>query len=66
MLSWLVRNRLAAFERKYDYDITYVREILAADRRAFFAFARLSGLGAYRRDVPRGAYWAAKLVRGAA
>jgi len=62
MLSWLIRNRLAAFERKYDYDITYVREILATDRRAFFAFARLSGLGAYRRDVPRDAYWAAKLV----
>ena len=62
MLSWLFRNRLAAFERKYDYDVTYAREILAADRRAFLTFARLSGLGAYRRDVPRDVYWAAKLV----
>jgi hypothetical protein len=62
MLSWLIRNRLAAFERRYGYDISYAREILAADRSAFFAFARLSALGAYRRDVPKDVYWAAKLV----
>lgn len=62
MLSWLIRNRLAAFERKYDYDMSYAREILAADRKAFFTFAKLTGLGAYRRDIPRDVYWSAKLV----
>ena len=62
MLSWLIRNRLSAFERRYGYDASYVREILAADRGAFFAFAKLSALGAYRRDVPRDVYWAVKLV----
>ena len=61
MLSWLIRNRLAAFERKYDYDISYAREILAADRKAFLIFAKLSALGSYRRDVPRDVFWAAKL-----
>lgn len=62
MLSWLIRNRLAAFERKYGYDASYARDLLAADRKAFMTFAKLSSLGAYRRDVPRDAYWAARLV----
>jgi hypothetical protein len=62
MLSWLIRNRLAAFERKYDYDLTYARDILAADRRAFMTYAKLTSLGKYRRDLPKDVYWAAKLV----
>jgi hypothetical protein len=62
MLSWLIRNRLAAFERRFDYDMSYAREILAADRKAFFAFSKLTALGQYRRDIPKDVYWAAKLV----
>ncbi len=62
MLNWLIRNRLAAFERKYGYDVSYARDILAADRKAFMTFAKLSALGAYRRDVPKDVVWAAKLV----
>jgi uncharacterized lipoprotein YbaY len=61
MLKWLIRNRLAAFEKKFGYDASYARDILAADTRAFFAFARTAGLK-YRRDVPRDAYWSANLV----
>jgi len=62
MLKWIIRNRLAAFERKYEYDMSYAREILDADTRAFFAFARIGGIGAYRKDVPKNMYWGAKLV----
>ena len=62
MLKWLIRNRLAAFERKYDYDLTYARELLAADTRAFFAYAKIQGISTYRKDVPTNMYWAAKLV----
>jgi uncharacterized lipoprotein YbaY len=61
MLKWLIRNRLAAFENKFGYDVSYAREILATDTRAFFAFARTAGLK-YRRDVPRDAYWSANVV----
>jgi len=61
MLKWLIRNRLAAFEKKFGYDASYVRDILAADSRAFFAFASTQKLK-YRRDVPRDAYWSANLV----
>ena len=62
MLTWLIRNRLAAYERKYDYDLSYAREILAADRKAFFTFAKLTHLSKYRRDLPKDVYWSAKLV----
>ncbi len=62
MLNWLIRNRLAAFERRYDYDLSYARDILAVDRRAFMKLAKLSALGTYRRDVPKDVYWAARLV----
>ena len=62
MLKWIIRNRLAAFETKYSYDMSYAREILAADTRAFFAFAKIIAIGNYRKDVPKNMYWSAKLV----
>lgn len=62
MLTWFLRNRLAAFEKKYGYDTSYVRELVAIDRKAFFAFARAAALGNYRRDVPRDVRWGAGLA----
>jgi len=62
MLTWLIENRLAAFETKYDYDMSYARELLATDRRAFMAFARAAKMSAYRRDVPAAVYYAVKLT----
>jgi hypothetical protein len=62
MLRWLIRNRLNAFERKYGYDVSYMRELLDIDMGAFLAFARATKIGNYRRDVPRDVYWAAKII----
>jgi hypothetical protein len=62
MMKWLIRNRLNAFERKYGYDVTYMRELLDTDLGAFMAFARATKVGNYRRDVPRDVFWAAKIV----
>ena len=31
MLKWLMRKGIAAFERKWDYDASYVRELIDAD-----------------------------------
>jgi len=52
MLKWLIRRRLAAFERDFDYDLTYVRSLLDTDMAAFRKFAAISGMAHYRRDVP--------------
>ena len=62
MLKWLIRNRIAAFERRWGYDASYMRELVDTDARAFFEFARMQGLDRYHRDVPADAYYAAKLV----
>src|SRR3569623_677449 len=62
MMTWLVKNRLAAFERQFGYDASYMRELLDADPKAFWAFARATKMGAYRRDGPKEPYYAASLV----
>jgi hypothetical protein len=62
MMTWLVKNRLAAFERRHGYDVSYMRDLLAADSKAFWAFASVQKMSRYRRDVPKQPYYAAKLV----
>ena len=62
MIKWLMRRQVAAFERTFGYDATYVREILEASPRGFMALARIQAMGRFRRDIPRDAYYAAKLV----
>jgi hypothetical protein len=62
MLKWLLRRRIAAFERHYDYDMSYARDLLAADPRAVLAIARVVPLSRYRRDVPADVYFAAKVT----
>ena len=62
MLKWLIKNRLNAFERKFGYDVSYARELLATDTGAFLRFARIAGLSSYRRDVPADVYYAANLT----
>ena len=62
MLKWLLRRQIAAFERHYDYDMSYARDLLAADPRAVFAVARVVPLSRYRRDVPADVYFAAKVA----
>ncbi|HVY56846.1 MAG TPA: hypothetical protein VHA77_03260 [Xanthobacteraceae bacterium] len=62
MLKWLLKRRIAAFERTYNYDASYVRDILDADVSAAMAYGKVMGLGAYRKDVPKEAYYAAGLT----
>jgi hypothetical protein len=62
MLNWLIKRQIDAFEQAYGYDSSYARDILAADRRAFMKFAKLLGLSRYRKDVPRDAWYAAKIT----
>ncbi|MBV8762082.1 MAG: hypothetical protein JO257_32615 [Deltaproteobacteria bacterium] len=62
MMTWLIKNRLAAFEKRWGYDVSYMRDLLAADSKAFWAFARVAKISDYRRDVPLEPWFAAKLV----
>jgi hypothetical protein len=62
MLRWLIRGRLAAFEKRFDYDMSYARDILAADTSAFFALSKLMAMSNYRKDVPTDVAYAVKIT----
>ena len=59
MLKWLMRRGTAAFERQWNYDASYVHDLIEADPRAAWMFQRAAGLGKYRKDVPPAALFAA-------
>jgi hypothetical protein len=56
MLKWLMRRRLALFERAYDYDASYARDNLEASAPALLALGRVERLARYCRDVPKDAF----------
>ena len=62
MLGWFVRRQMAKFERDFDYDLSYARDIYDAIPRAFFRFSRITGLAAHCEGVPREAWFAAKIA----
>jgi hypothetical protein len=62
MIKWLLGRQIAAFERSFGYDASYVRDILEASPRGFMALARIQAMRRFRRDIPVDAYYAAKLV----
>jgi hypothetical protein len=53
MLKWFLHRKLRAFERRFNYDASYLHELLDIDSKAFFAFAKATKIGQYRKDVPR-------------
>jgi hypothetical protein len=62
MLKWLLRRRIDAFEKEYDYDASHMRYILDVSVGAALKFGRIMGLANYREDVPHEASFAAALA----
>ena len=62
MLKWIARRRLAAFERAFDYDVTYMREMLDTSWRGFMRYSSVAKLAAHREDIPLDAWYAAKII----
>jgi hypothetical protein len=62
MLRWLFRRTISGFERQWNYDATYLRDIIKASPRAAWLFLRATRLGSYRRDVPVEALVAASIA----
>jgi len=62
MIKWLLQRWIDKFERTWNYDASYLRDVLDADPRALLAFSKVQALSAYRKDVPAAAYCAAGLV----
>ncbi|HEX3702681.1 MAG TPA: hypothetical protein VHU82_05080 [Vicinamibacterales bacterium] len=62
MLKWLLRRMVEMFERKWNYDASYLKEIIGISPRAAWMFARATSLGNYRKDVPAAALFAAGIT----
>jgi hypothetical protein len=62
MLKWLMRRGIAAFERQWDYDASYLHEIIEISPRAAWMFSRAAAIGKYRKDVPAAALAAAAIT----
>lgn len=62
MLAWIIRRQIASFEQQYGYDLSYMRDLLDADLSAALRFAKVAALAEYCKDVPKDAWYAAKLV----
>jgi len=62
MMKWFLRRWIDKFERTWNYDASYLRELLDADPRAMLAFGKVSGLSSYRKDVPLAAFYAAAIA----
>ena len=62
MIRWFFRRQIAAFERAWNYEASYVHELIEADPRAFMALGKVMGLSQYRKDVPAAARHAAGII----
>lgn len=62
-MKWLIRKQLASFEKKFGYDVSYMRYVLDTDFSAFIRFARAArAVSHYRKDVPIDLYTACMLT----
>jgi hypothetical protein len=62
MLKRFIHKKLAAFERDFGYDASYMHDLLDTDFAAFRTWARATSIGSYRKDVPLDVYTAVGLV----
>lgn len=62
MFRWFLRRQIARFERTWNYDAGYLRELIEIDPRAVQALGKLQSISNYRRDVPPAVWAAAGIV----
>jgi hypothetical protein len=62
MLGWFLRRQIAKFERTWNYDASYMHEMIDTDPQAMLAFGKLQAIGRYRKDVPPAALAASGIV----
>ena len=62
MLRWVFRRTVGAFERQWNYDASYLREIIDASPRAAWRFMNATRLASYSRDAPAEALAAAGIT----
>jgi hypothetical protein len=62
MIKWALRKVIGKFERDWNYDARYMRDLIDVSPRAAWLFSRAAALGQFRRDVPTEAWYAASIT----
>jgi hypothetical protein len=62
MMKWALRRAIGKFERDWNYDASYMRDMIEASPRAAWLFSRVTSLGRFRRDIPVDAWCAAGIT----
>ena len=62
MIKWALRRWLGKFEQEWNYDASYMRDMIEASPRAAWLFSRAAALGQFRRDLPIDAWCAAGIT----
>jgi len=62
MIRWALRKFVGKFERDYNYDAGYLREIIDISPRAAWLFSRAAAIGQFRRDLPLDAWFTAGIT----
>lgn len=62
MIRWMLRKAMDKFEKEWNYDASYMRDIIDASPRAAWLFSRAAALGQFRRDVPLEVSYAAGIT----
>jgi hypothetical protein len=62
MIKWALRKAIDKFERQWNYDASYMRDIIDLSPRAAWLFARATAIGQFRRGLPIEASFAAGIT----
>jgi hypothetical protein len=62
MLKWLLNKAMDRFERTWNYDASYMRDIIDASPRAAWMFSRAVAIGQFRRNIPLEPWYAAGIT----
>jgi len=62
MIRWALRKAIGKFERDWNYDAGYMREMADISPRAAWLFSRATALGQFRRDIPIEPWFAAGIT----
>jgi hypothetical protein len=62
MIKWALRKAIGKFERTWNYDAGYMRDIVDVSPRAAWLFSRAAALGRFRRDLPIEPWYAAGIT----
>ena len=62
VIRWALHKAIHKFEREWNYDASYMHDMIDASPRAAWLFSRVTALGRFRQDVPLDAWCAAGIT----